>query len=136
MKSTLGEIYDQVVTIKQSTLDEMGTFLNADSEQMINAQNRRQKEEDEYAEISKELKDWVKVNPEAGSEEFYKKKRELLVEKGLLKPEDNYLVFTKDIEFGSPSTAASIVRGGASNGLTTWRNSSGKTLKEIEESET
>ena len=78
MKTSLGEIYDQVVTMKQSLMDNLGTFLSADSEQMINAQNRRQKEEDEYAEISKELKDWFKVNPDAGSEEFYKKKRELL----------------------------------------------------------
>ncbi len=65
-----------------------------------------------------------------------KKNREQLVEKGILKHEGNHLLFTKDIEFGSPSLAASIVRGGNSNGLTNWRNSSGKTLKEIEKNET
>lgn len=65
-----------------------------------------------------------------------KKKREQLVEKGLLKPEDNYLLFTKDIEFSSPSMAASIVRGGGATGLGAWRNSSGKTLREIDENET
>ena len=64
-----------------------------------------------------------------------KLKREQLVEKGLLRSDGNYLLFTKDVEFGSPSTAAAVVRGGASNGLTSWKNSSGKTLKEIEEDE-
>lgn len=65
-----------------------------------------------------------------------KKRRELLVEKGLLKPEDKYLLFAKDVEFGSPSRAATIVRGGASNGLTSWKNSKGITLKEIDAKET
>jgi len=65
-----------------------------------------------------------------------KKKREELISKGILKSEKNHLLFTKDIEFGSPSTAAAIVRGGASNGLTSWKNSKGVKLKEIEENET
>lgn len=65
-----------------------------------------------------------------------KKKREELINKGILKSEKNHLLFTKDIEFGSPSTAAAIVRGGASNGLTSWKNSKGVKLKEIEENET
>lgn len=65
-----------------------------------------------------------------------KKRREKLIEKGLLKKEVDFLLFTKDVEFGSPSNAATIVRGGASNGLTAWKNSSGKSLKDIEGNET
>lgn len=65
-----------------------------------------------------------------------KAKREQLIEKGLLQENGDHLVFTKDIEFGSPSTAGSVVRGGATNGLTAWTNSKGKQLKEIEENET
>jgi len=65
-----------------------------------------------------------------------KEKREQLIEKGVLKNEGSYLLFTKDIEFGSPSTAAAIIRGGASNGLVAWKNSAGKSLKELEENET
>lgn len=64
-----------------------------------------------------------------------KTKREQLVKKGLLRAKRDYLLFTKDIEFSSPSLAAAVVRGGASNGLICWKNSSGKTLKEIEEIE-
>lgn len=65
-----------------------------------------------------------------------KAKREKLIEKGHLVQEDDYLVFTKDIEFGSPSTAGSVVRGGNTNGLTNWKDSSGKQLKEIEANKT
>ncbi|MGB6872543.1 MAG: GIY-YIG nuclease family protein [Dehalococcoidia bacterium] len=59
-------------------------------------------------------------------------KREQLIAPGILKPEGNYLVFTKDFEFGSPSTAAGIIRGGNANGLDQWRNTEGKSLKELE----
>ncbi len=65
-----------------------------------------------------------------------KEKREQLIEKGHLKQEGDCLVFTKDIEFGSPSTAGSIVGGVSINGLTNWKNSAGKPLKEIEADET
>lgn len=65
-----------------------------------------------------------------------KKRRELMVEKGLLNPENDCLRFTKDIEFSSPSRAATIVRGGASNGLTSWINSKGVKLKVLDAKET
>lgn len=63
-------------------------------------------------------------------------KREQLIEKGRLQEQNGHLVFTKDIEFGSPSTAGGVVRGGNTNGLINWKNSSGKQLKEIEANET
>ena len=40
-------------------------------------------------------------------------------------------VFIKDMLFLSPSTAAAMVLGRNSNGLTEWKNKDGKTLKEI-----
>jgi hypothetical protein len=39
-------------------------------------------------------------------------------------------VFTRDIEFNSPSAASSVVCGRMSNGLTDWVDDSGKTLRE------
>ncbi len=63
-------------------------------------------------------------------------KREELIEKGLLLSQDDHLVFTQDVEFGSPSTAGSIVRGGNTNGLTNWKDKSGRQLKEIEANKT
>lgn len=57
----------------------------------------------------------------------------LLADGTLLKVKDSdILVFTKDMEFTSPSAAAAVIQGGGANGLTAWRNNSGKTLKQIE----
>lgn len=63
-----------------------------------------------------------------------KKIREDLLTKGILKDEDSKLVFTQDMLFKSPSTAAGVIRGGNSNGLAEWKNSEGISLKNIEES--
>jgi hypothetical protein len=38
----------------------------------------------------------------------------------------------KDAEFSSPSAAAAVIHGGSANGLTAWKDKSGKLLKEIE----
>jgi len=43
------------------------------------------------------------------------------------------LLFTKDIEFASPSAAAAVIHDGHANGLTAWKDASGKTLKELED---
>ncbi|MBA7481475.1 hypothetical protein ES707_16949 [subsurface metagenome] len=58
--------------------------------------------------------------------------RERLIISGVLIREGNHLSFTKDMEFGSPSTASGVVRGGNTNGLIQWRNAEGKSLKELE----
>jgi len=46
---------------------------------------------------------------------------------------EDYLLFTKDIEFGSPNTAGTVVGGGSTNGLTSWKDSNGISLKQIEQ---
>jgi len=62
------------------------------------------------------------------------KKRNELIDQGVLVDKGGNLEFSKDHQFSSPSAAGAAVRGGSSNGLTVWKNSSGQTLKEIEES--
>ena len=42
------------------------------------------------------------------------------------------LRFSRDVEFTSPSAAAAVIHGGQANGLTSWKNSKGRTLKELE----
>ena len=59
-------------------------------------------------------------------------RREQLINKGILAQQGNRLIFTRDYEFTSPSLAAAAIRGGASNGLTSWKTKEGKKLKEIE----
>lgn len=58
--------------------------------------------------------------------------RNKLIEEGELVALDGKLVFKKDVEFSSPSAAAVVIHGGNANGLTAWKNSIGKTLKELE----
>ena len=42
------------------------------------------------------------------------------------------IVFSRDYEFGPPSTAGGMVRGGNTSGLIQWKDQSGRTLKEID----
>lgn len=58
--------------------------------------------------------------------------RTKLAEEGSLTTEQDHLLFTKDVEFSSPSAAAAVIHGGQANGLTAWKNSKNKSLKEIE----
>jgi hypothetical protein len=58
--------------------------------------------------------------------------RQKLLEEGALVDKGDRLVFTKDVEFSSPSAAAAVVHGGHANGLTAWKTNKGKTLKEME----
>lgn len=55
-----------------------------------------------------------------------------LIADGALAPDGERLVFTKDVEFASPSAAAGVVRGGTAAGPAAWINKQGKTLKELE----
>jgi hypothetical protein len=58
--------------------------------------------------------------------------RDALLKEGTLVPKGDRLVFTRDVEFSSPSAAAAIVHGGSANGLIAWKDKAGRTLKEIE----
>lgn len=62
-------------------------------------------------------------------------RRRELIEDGVLSQQDDKYVFSADVEFSSPSAAAAVIHGGSANGLVSWRDASGKTLKELEEEE-
>lgn len=59
------------------------------------------------------------------------KLRNSLIEKGII---DEYLKFTRNYIFTSPSLAAAVVMGRNANGRTEWKNKEHKTIKDIEES--
>ncbi len=61
--------------------------------------------------------------------------RSQLLEDGVLTKDADRLRFAKDHEFSSPSAAAAVVHGGTANGLLAWKDSKGRTLKELEEQE-
>ena len=58
--------------------------------------------------------------------------RNKLIEEEHLVKQGSLLVFTKDVEFSSPSAAAAVIHGGSANGLLAWKTQDGKTLKELE----
>jgi predicted type IV restriction endonuclease len=66
---------------------------------------------------------------------YIKHKREALVTEGVLEPAGDRLVFSRDYEFASPSSAGSGIRGVNTNGLTSWKNAEGVVLKHLEANE-
>jgi len=63
----------------------------------------------------------------------YKKRREQLIQNGILIEDNNEYVFTKNQLFKSPSQAAAIIVGYSINGRHHWQTRNGETLKSIEE---
>ena len=59
--------------------------------------------------------------------------RNKLIAEGTLVPNGDLYEFTKDVEFTSPSAAATVIEGGSANGLTSWKTKDGKSLKELDE---
>lgn len=57
--------------------------------------------------------------------------RNTLIQQNVLVQEGDYYVLTEDYTFTSPSTASSLLHGRSSNGLTDWKLSNGKTLKDV-----
>ena len=72
------------------------------------------------------------VKEDRKSSNRFREKRAQYVESGLLLVCEDHLVFTQDFEFSSPSAAAAIIRGGSSNGLTSWKDVNGTALKDLD----
>ena len=62
--------------------------------------------------------------------------RQRLRDDGALEVRPDCLFFVRDVEFTSPSAAAAVIHGGHANGLISWKNKQGKTLKELESVQT
>lgn len=58
--------------------------------------------------------------------------RKKLIDEGALTEKEGAYIFTKDVEFSSPSSAAATIHGGSANGLTAWVNKDGLQLKQLE----
>ena len=61
------------------------------------------------------------------------KKRNELIDKGLLQDTGNVYITTEDIYFKSPSGASDVVAGSSTNGRTEWRLEDNTTLNEYEQ---
>lgn len=58
--------------------------------------------------------------------------RSKLTQEGALQEQAGFLIFTRDVEFASPSAAAAVIHGGNAAGPLAWKNAAGTALKEIE----
>jgi hypothetical protein len=58
--------------------------------------------------------------------------RSKLIASGTIEEQTSGLVFVRDYEFNSPSTAAGVLLGRAANGRIEWKNEQGRTLKELQ----
>jgi hypothetical protein len=74
----------------------------------------------------------VTERPSAERYLYAKTLRDRLLQQGALVQKENWLEFTRDTEFTSPSAAAAVIHGGNANGLIAWKTEDGKTLNELE----
>lgn len=75
----------------------------------------------------------LKERPSAKKWPYVVALRDKLIADGTLVQKDGFYLFTRDIEFSSPSAAASVIEGGSANGLIEWRTKDGRVLKELDE---
>ncbi len=61
--------------------------------------------------------------------------RDELIDNEIIVEEGEDLVLVSDYLFSSPSAAAAVIMGRSANGLIEWKNSKGKELKSVEETE-
>jgi hypothetical protein len=59
--------------------------------------------------------------------------RDRLIQEGILVEDGQHVKLTKGYLFDSPSAAADVLSGSNKNGRIEWRNSAGRTLKELQE---
>jgi hypothetical protein len=75
----------------------------------------------------------LEERPSAENYPYVLAQRKQLIAEGVLTEKDGVLVFTRDVEFTSPSAAAAVIHGGSANGLTAWKTEGGKSLKQLDE---
>jgi hypothetical protein len=74
----------------------------------------------------------LEERPSAESYPYAIAQRKQLIADETLVEKNGFLVFTKDVEFSSPSAAAAVIHGGSANGLTAWRTQDGILLKHLD----
>jgi len=75
----------------------------------------------------------LEQRPSADSYPYVLAQRKQLIADGTLIEKGGFLVFSKDAEFSSPSSAAAVIHGGSANGLIAWKSAEGVSLKQLDE---
>jgi hypothetical protein len=74
----------------------------------------------------------LEERPSAESYPYAIAQRKQLIADKTLVEKNGFLIFTKDVEFSSPSAAAAVIHGGSANGLTAWKTDDGRLLKHLD----
>lgn len=75
----------------------------------------------------------LKERPSTQKYQYAANLRTSLLKDGVIEERLGKYLFVSDFEFSSPSAAAAVIHGGQANGLTSWRDSKGISLKQKEE---
>jgi hypothetical protein len=75
----------------------------------------------------------ARIEETASIHKYMTDARENLLRREIFKEEEGKYILTQDYTFSSPSAAAAIFLARNANGRTEWKDSTGKTLKEIQE---
>jgi len=75
----------------------------------------------------------LKERPSTQKYKYAANLRSVLLKEGILFANPAHLEFRGDYEFSSPSAAAAVIHGGQANGLTSWKDSKGLSLKQREQ---
>ena len=75
----------------------------------------------------------LKERPSTQKYQYAANLRATLRSDGIVEEKNDRFVFLADYEFSSPSAAAAVIHGGQANGLTSWKDSKGSSLKQKEE---
>jgi len=75
---------------------------------------------------------WVTKEETVSLQPLYRDIRKTLIDNGVLAMNGTHYQFTQNYTFNSPSRASCVVLGRSSNGLMDWKNSDGRSLREIQ----
>jgi hypothetical protein len=75
----------------------------------------------------------LKERPSTQKYQYAANLRASLIKEEIIAEKSDRWVFLSEYEFSSPSAAAAVVHGGQANGLTSWKDSKGVSLKQREE---
>ncbi len=131
--STLGlKVFDEV---KQSPVDaspDIGNSFFIKAARGADAQGQPTAEGFVVLKGSQAAIDEAESFKGANFQSFYNLRQQLIRDK-IIKSEEGKLIFSQDVLFSSPSTAAMIVMGRSANGRTEWKTENGKQLKDVEQ---
>jgi hypothetical protein len=129
----IDEILEEAVDIEEDVIDE--EFLFSPDLMLFckskNADARANPGRGKRILVLKDSKVAPKITASFVEHNYNKNFRIYLLGEGILAKRGDYLVFTEDYEFPSPSAAAAVILGRAADGPSAWKDEKGNSLYEL-----